>query len=75
MQRISLARALYFDKPIILLDEVTSSLYPENAKEVMDAIKRIDDKLVIWVCHQKNIEKMDIANVVLSIQDGKLVEA
>lgn len=75
MQRISLARALYFDKPIILLDEVTSSLDPENAKEVMDAIKRIDDKLVIWVCHQKNIEKMDIANVVLSIQDGKLVEA
>lgn len=74
MQRISLARALYLDKPILLLDEVTSSLDPENAKDVMEAIKEINDRLVIWVCHQKGIEKMGIGDVVLSLQNQKLVE-
>ena len=47
-QRISIARALLKDSPIILLDEATASLDPENEVFVQKAIaKLVENKTVI----------------------------
>ena len=53
-QRIALVRALYLDKPIILLDEITSSLDYENSLIVSKTIKNIENKIVIIISHKDN---------------------
>ena len=52
-QRISIARALLKNAPIILLDEATASLDPENEVLVQKAIaKLVDGKTVIMIAHR-----------------------
>lgn len=53
-QRIALVRALYLDKPIILLDEITNSLDYENSLIVSKTIKNIENKIVIIISHKDN---------------------
>ena len=75
MQRISLARILYLDKPILFLDEVTSSLDENNAHAINDAIQELDNKLVIWISHDKDTQNLTWIDQKLIIQDSKLIEA
>ena len=58
MQRISLARILYLDKPILFLDEVTSSLDQKNSEDINNIIKNLDNKLVIWISHNKDVSNL-----------------
>ena len=52
-QRISIARALLKDAPIILLDEVTANIDPENERYVQEAINQlIRNKTVFVVAHK-----------------------
>ena len=52
-QRIGIARALYKDKPILILDEATSSLDIKAEKEVMEVVNRLKgDKTIIIVAHR-----------------------
>ena len=52
-QRISIARALLKDAPVILLDEATSSLDPENEVLIQQAISAlVEDKTVIVIAHR-----------------------
>lgn len=52
-QRVSLARALMFDAPILLIDEPTKELDAENTAKVVEAIKKEGEKrLVILVTHR-----------------------
>ena len=52
-QRIALARAILKDAPIIVLDEATASLDPENEVLVQKAIaKLVEDKTVIMIAHR-----------------------
>ena len=52
-QRISIARAILKDAPIILLDEATAALDPENETEVQNAITRmIAGKTVVVIAHK-----------------------
>ena len=74
MQRISLARILYLDKPILFLDEVTSSLDENNAHAINGAIKELDNKLVIWISHDKDTQNLSWLDQKLIIQDSKLIE-
>ena len=51
MERIALARALYSDAPILLLDECSASLDALTEKKVMSNILSIKDKTIILISH------------------------
>lgn len=72
-QRISIARAFLKDAPIILLDEATASLDPENETLIQEAIGQlIKDKTVLIIAHRlRSIEDCD--NIVV-LKEGKIVE-
>ncbi len=52
-QRISIARALLNDSPVLLLDESTSALDSKTEAELLGAIKGMTDKTVIIVSHKQ----------------------
>lgn len=60
-QRISIARAILKDAPIVILDEATASLDPENESEIQKAFENlVKEKTVIVIAHQfKSIEHAD----------------
>ena len=72
-QRISIARAFLKQALIILLDEATSSLDPENETLIQEAIsKLIYDKTVIVIAHRlKTIEHCD---QIVVLKDGRVIE-
>lgn len=73
-QRISIARALLKDSPIILLDEATASLDPENEVFVQKAIaKLVENKTVIIIAHR--LRTVVDADQILVLDNGKLVES
>lgn len=52
-QRISIARAIMKDAPIIILDEATANVDPKNEKELMDAIDALTKgKTIIMIAHR-----------------------
>ncbi len=59
-QRLALARMLYFDPQIIILDESTSSLDGETEEKILNDIKLLKDTTVIFVTHrEKNLQLCD----------------
>lgn len=72
-QRISIARALLKDAPIVLLDEATASLDPENEVLVQDAINHlVKDKTVIMIAHRlKTVMK---AHQIVVLENGEIKE-
>ena len=53
MERIAIARALYDDGPILLLDECSASLDEETEKKVISNILSLSNKTVILISHHK----------------------
>lgn len=58
IQRISIARALLTDAPILLLDEATSALDEATETQVLDNIKSMSDKTVLFVTHRNTSLKV-----------------
>ena len=55
-QRVVLARAFYFDKDILILDEATSSLDVETEEEILNELKALKGtKTIILIAHKKEI--------------------
>ena len=53
--RLCLARALYQDKPILIIDEVTSGLDLDTETKLRDnLIKEISNKIIIFITHSSN---------------------
>jgi len=72
-QRISIARAILKNAPIILLDEATSSLDPENELIIQEAISNlIKNKTVIVVAHK--LRSVMGANKIVVLNKGKVEE-
>jgi len=71
-QRIGIARALYNNPSILVLDEATSSLDTETEKAVMEAIEKFQgDKTMIIIAHRlSTIENCDI---IYRVEDGDVV--
>lgn len=73
-QRISIARAILKNAPIILLDEATSSVDPENEYEILAAIEELSKgHTVISIAHRLSTVKK--ADQILVIDRGTLVQA
>lgn len=73
-QRISIARALLKDAPIILLDEATASLDPENEVLIQNAISRlIRGKTVLVIAHR--LRTIADADQILVLNNGTIEEA
>ena len=72
-QRISIARAIMKDSPIIILDEATANVDPENERDLMTAISELTkEKTVIMIAHRlKTVRNAD--NIVV-IDKGRIVE-
>lgn len=72
-QRISIARAFLKDAPIILLDEATASLDPENETAVQEAITRLTaGKTVIVIAHR--LRSVQGADKIVVFQEGTIAE-
>lgn len=52
MQRIAIARALYADRPVLILDESTSALDQQTEQQLLDNLKQLTDKTVLFVSHR-----------------------
>ncbi len=72
-QRISIARALLKDAPIVLLDEATASLDVENEMRVQEALSRLlVGKTVIVIAHR--MRTVEAADKVVVLDGGHVVE-
>ena len=73
-QRISIARALLKDAPIVLLDEATASLDPENEVLIQQAISAlVAEKTVIVIAHR--LQSIMSADNILVLEDGRVAES
>ena len=72
-QRISIARAILKDAPIIILDEATSSVDPENEEELQRAIAELThDKTIIMIAHR--LKTVRGADQILVLDDSHIVQ-
>ncbi|HDK7162689.1 TPA: ABC transporter ATP-binding protein [Clostridium botulinum] len=72
-QRVSIARAMLKDAPVVLLDEATASLDPENEMDVQKAINQlIKGRTVIVIAHK--LKTIRSADNIIVLDDGKIVE-
>ena len=65
-QRISIARAILLDAPILLLDESTSALDSQTEKNLLEAVRELTDKTCIIVSHKQ--AAFDICDNVIYIE-------
>ena len=72
-QRIIIARAIMKDAPIIVLDEATANVDPENEKDLVEAIEELThDKTVIMIAHR--LKTIRHADQILVVDGGKIVQ-
>lgn len=73
-QRISIARAIMKDAPIIILDEATANVDPESEQELTSAIEALTEaKTIIMIAHR--LKTVRHADNILVIDDGKIVQS
>lgn len=72
-QRISIARAMLKDAPVIILDEATASVDAENESHIQDAILNLTKgKTVIIIAHR--IATIEHADQIIVMNEGKVAE-
>ena len=72
-QRISIARAIMKDAPVIILDEATANVDPENEKELMDAIDALTkEKTIIMIAHR--LKTVQHADQIVVIDQGRIAQ-
>lgn len=72
-QRISIARAIMKDAPVIILDEATANVDPENEKELMSAIEALTkEKTILMIAHR--LKTVEHADQILVLDKGQIVQ-
>ena len=72
-QRISIARAIMKDAPIIILDEATANVDPENEKELVDAVEALTkEKTIIMIAHR--LKTVRHADRIAVVDKGRIVQ-
>ena len=72
-QRISIARAMIKDAPIVILDEATSNIDPENEQLIQHAMEELTrDKTIIMIAHR--LKTVRHANQILVVDHGRIVQ-
>lgn len=72
-QRISIARAIMKNAPIIILDEATANVDPENEKELTEAIGNLTrEKTIIMIAHR--LKTVRHADQIVVIDKGRIVQ-
>lgn len=73
-QRISIARAMLKDAPIIILDEATASIDPENEHLIQNAVTELTrGKTIITIAHR--LATIGQADQILVVDDGRIAES
>ena len=72
-QRISIARAIMKDAPVIILDEATANVDPENEKELMEAIEALTkEKTILMIAHR--LKTIRNADHIFVVDKGRIAE-
>lgn len=72
-QRISIARAIMKDAPIVILDEATANVDPENEKELMEAVDALtQEKTIIMIAHR--LKTVRHADQIIVIDHGHIAQ-
>ena len=72
-QRISIARAIMKDSPVIILDEATANVDPENEAELTTAVEELTkEKTIIMIAHR--LKTVEHADQIVVIDDGRIVQ-
>lgn len=72
-QRIAIARAIMKNAPIIILDEATANIDPENEKELTQAIENLTkQKTIIMIAHR--LKTVRNADQILVVDKGRIVQ-
>ncbi len=72
-QRISIARAMLKDAPVVILDEATANVDPENEDRLQKAIEALTrDKTIIMIAHR--LKTVRNADQILVVDDGRIVQ-
>lgn len=69
IQRISIARALLFDAPILLLDESTSALDEQTETALLSNIKHMTDKTVLFITHRNT--SVNVCDHIIYVKNKK----
>lgn len=70
-QRITLARALLKNSPILILDEATASIDRESSRALVQTIfEEVQNRTIIMVTHEATL--LDLVDQVISIRDGEI---
>lgn len=72
-QRISIARAIMKDAPVVILDEATANVDPENEKDLMDAIEALTkEKTIIMIAHR--LKTVRYADQIVVVDKGRIAQ-
>ena len=72
-QRLSIARAMLKDAPIVILDEATANIDPENERELQKAIEELTrEKTVIVIAHK--LDTIKGADQIIVLNKGEIEE-
>lgn len=67
IQRLSIARALLFDAPILLFDEATSALDEQTETTLLSNIKELPDKTVLFITHRNT--SISVCDSIIHVKD------
>ncbi|MGI0482365.1 ABC transporter ATP-binding protein [Geminocystis sp. CENA526] len=72
-QRSSLARALYVDAPVLILDDALSSVDNKTATQILENLQQEKGKTIIFITHQ--LSAVQNADRIFVMEDGKIVQS